>query len=507
MENTKKFDITVGSGIISIFQRQNFKLERVFSEFIDNSLQSFLDNKKILERLEEEAKCKISIIWDADKIIIKDNCFGMNEEEFGRSLKLKETNPNALRENQLSIYGMGLKYASVYLGDRYSISSTAYGSKASYFAEVDVRRFERENPKTIDVKISETFKEERGTIIEIKKLRIKKTQEKEKDLRDKLGIIYKHYIEEGILSITINKIPVKCEKLELRVKENGGKYYEHFSDSFTINEKTYEFSGWIGILNKGDQNLTGLNLLQANRCIELGYKPQKLFGKGNSFQNSRVVGEIVFSGENYVLSFNKDKFVWADDGAEEAFITKLQKMEKISYILKTSKELIFSCNEEKIKNKIRESFKNNSVLQNKENLRNENELLFKKSKNCKITDILNEISFKETLLEKDSEYEVYSIDINDNEKITLYVDIQPGKSNEEWIKLTKHEDGYLLKVNFENKFFNTKNFSTQASKATSNSMAILFATSMLKAQNKGLRLGDSLLLLKTINEIMGHSNE
>ena len=46
----KNFDVTVGSGIISIFQRQNFRLERVFSEFIDNSLQSFLDHQDVLKK-------------------------------------------------------------------------------------------------------------------------------------------------------------------------------------------------------------------------------------------------------------------------------------------------------------------------------------------------------------------------------------------------------------------------------------------------------------------------
>ena len=47
MNNIKEYDVTVESGIISIFQRQNFRLDRVFSEFIDNSLQSFLDHKEV----------------------------------------------------------------------------------------------------------------------------------------------------------------------------------------------------------------------------------------------------------------------------------------------------------------------------------------------------------------------------------------------------------------------------------------------------------------------------
>ena len=259
MNNIKEYDVTVESGIISIFQRQNFRLDRVFSEFIDNSLQSFLDHKEVLKELEDGKKCKISIIWDSDKIVITDNAFGMNDEEFGRALKLKATNPNAMRNDQLSVYGMGLKYASVYLGNHYSISSTAYKSNVRYYAEVDVPQFEKYNPKTVAAKLSSDSNEVHETVLTITDLRIKRTNDKENDLRQKLGLIYNHYIHAGLLSISINRIPINYQRPELRPNEEGGKYYENFEDSFVAGGKTYHFTGWIGILNKGDQSITGLN--------------------------------------------------------------------------------------------------------------------------------------------------------------------------------------------------------------------------------------------------------
>lgn len=255
MDSVKKFDVTVESGIISIFQRQNFKLDRVFSEFIDNSLQSYLDHKKELDKMIDGGCCAVEILWDGNSVKITDNAYGMNEEEFGRALKLKATNPNALRNNQLSVYGMGLKYASVFLGNHYSIKSTAYGSHICYFAEVDVPDFEENNPKTVDAKLSDAFDEEHRTVIEITSLIIKRTQNKEKDLREKLGLIYNHYIHSGDLKISLNGIPVKYSKPPLRPNEEGGQYCRHFEDSFSIAGKEYKFTGWIGILNKGDQSI------------------------------------------------------------------------------------------------------------------------------------------------------------------------------------------------------------------------------------------------------------
>ncbi len=512
MDSYKDYDVTVESGIISIFQRQNFKLDRVFSEFIDNSLQSFLDHKDILSNLADGGKCKISILWDSDKIIIKDNAFGMNDEEFGRALKLKATNPNALRNNQLSVYGMGLKYASVYLGNHYSISSTAYNSNTRYYAEVDVPTFEKNNPKTVQAKLSNDFEEAHETTILITDLRIKRTIERETDLRTKLGIIYNHYIHSGDLSISLNQIPVNYVRPDLRPKEDGGKYYEHFEDTFNVSGKEYSFTGWIGILNKGDQSITGINLVQAKRCIELGYKPEKLFGKGNSFQNSRVIGEIVFSGENYVLSFNKDKFVWADDGAEEIFINKLLSNQQISYIIKMSKELSFANDADKIKKKTNNAFKNNNAITKAEDETktvDNNDAIGNNDNAVPKSEVKEQVDkgVEEKQIEQfaNDNYDKYFVEVN-GKKTPLYVDAQQGTKSDDWIKFEKYNDGYLIKVNFENGFINNS-FRTQASKAATNAIAILLATSMLQAQNKGLKLTDALLLLKTMNELMGDSDD
>ena len=138
-----------------------------------------------------------------------------------------------------------------------------------------------------------------------------------------MGIIYKHYIQDGTLTITINKVAVKHNKLELRRKEDGSKYFEKFDGSFVSDGVTYKYNGWIGILSVGNQSITGLNLIQARRCVQLGWKPEAIFGKGNSFQNSRVVGEIIFSGDHSILSYDKDQFVWSDNGTEELFINLL----------------------------------------------------------------------------------------------------------------------------------------------------------------------------------------
>lgn len=505
----KEFDVTVDSGIISIFQRQNYKLDRVFSEFVDNSLQSFLDHRDELKNIPDSSKCIVDITWDSKHILIRDNAYGMNDEEFGRALKLKAANPNAWKNDQLCVYGMGLKYAAVYLGNHYSISSTAFNSKTRFYAEVDVPTFEKENPETVEASLFDEFEEAHFTEIEITSVRIKKTVDKENDLRNKLAIIYNHYISKGLLTIRFNNIPVLYERPALWPKEDGGSFFEHFKDSFSINDKTYEFSGWIGILSKGNQSITGINLVQANRCIELGYKPEKMFGKGNSFQNSRLIGEIVFSGENYVLSFNKDTFVWADDGAEEAFVSKLIANSHVSYIIKMCKELRTDDDDEKIKaktiNVLKKSVKDLKVIDKKDEANKTDQKVEEPKKDDEKKDSElkpdDKVITNPTEEKEEEKYKKTSINV-DGKEVPLFIDVVSGSPNDNWISFEKYNDGFILHVNYSNSFI-SNNFPNQSVRAASNTFAVLLVSSMLKAQNFGLKLSNSKILIDTLNSMMG----
>ncbi len=508
---TKEYDVTVESGILGIFQSQTYKLERVFAEFIDNSLQSYLDHMKQLSKMPDGSKCEVKIIWNADHITIVDNSFGMNDEEFGRALKLKAINPDALRNDRLSVYGMGLKYASVYLGNNYKINTTRYGEDIRRIAEINVPYFTKNNPTSVSASVVDELKEERGTEIKITNLRIKRTDTKEREIREKLGIIYNHYIQEGILTITINKIPVKYSKPDLRKKDDGSKYFEKFDGSFESDGITYTYNGWIGILTVGNQAITGLNLTQAKRCIQLGWKPEAIFGKGNSFQNSRVVGEIVFSGDHSILSYDKDQFVWSDNGTEDIFIRKLLDTPGFKYIIKECKKLKKTSDAEKIKSKSTSNVNINGVTEVP--VDNINTPLDKSSSNNSAStetsinnNPINNTS-EDSKQEEQEQYKCYKITVH-GKQIPLYVNLFEGDANQEWIKLDNYKDGYCLHVNFKNEYILT-NFTSQSSIIGSNSLALVLATSILQAQDAGVKLSNSLTLLNSLNKAMssGDNNE
>ena len=70
--------------------------------------------------------------------------------------------------------------------------------------------------------------------------------------------------------------------------------------------------GWIAILAKGAQREAGMHLFRRGRMIRggtgQGWKPQEVFGSGNSFQSQRLVGELDLDA--WPVSHTKDSFDW-----------------------------------------------------------------------------------------------------------------------------------------------------------------------------------------------------
>ena len=61
----EKVNITPGVSILSVLQHLNFRPWYAIAEFVDNSLQSFIDYRDPLEKLDEPgAQCEVDIELD-----------------------------------------------------------------------------------------------------------------------------------------------------------------------------------------------------------------------------------------------------------------------------------------------------------------------------------------------------------------------------------------------------------------------------------------------------------
>tara|TARA_B110000495_G_C22674163_1_gene398295 strand:- start:321 stop:635 length:315 start_codon:yes stop_codon:yes gene_type:complete len=90
-----KVNIAPSVGYLSILSSINYKAWFAIGEFVDNSIQSYIDNKPKLKSLHGSSyKLKISIYISKSKIEIRDNAAGIGEKTIighsGQLLDLKK---------------------------------------------------------------------------------------------------------------------------------------------------------------------------------------------------------------------------------------------------------------------------------------------------------------------------------------------------------------------------------------------------------------------------------
>ena len=121
---TKKVSIRWKSAGYSVLKNLNSSVLGIFCEFIDNSIQSYKEKKDQMINIDPNYRLKIDISFDGEEIRIKDNAGGINAENFKRALEPANTPNNT---DGLNEFGMGMKYAAVWISNEWELRSSAIG--------------------------------------------------------------------------------------------------------------------------------------------------------------------------------------------------------------------------------------------------------------------------------------------------------------------------------------------------------------------------------------------
>lgn len=309
-----KFEIE--NNVIASYKRLSYDAWYAFAEFVDNSTQAYFDNRELLDEIYEREgdKLRIAIEYNptANIITITDNSIGMNEEDLIRAFKVGQP---PINNTGRSRYGLGMKTAACWFGNKWNILTKKLGEDKAYKIEIDVNAIAQEQGEVILTPvITDSTANEHYTILTITDLNRKLVGKTLWKIKDYLSSIYRFDILDGI-EIKWKNTPLtwKGYEDELYITEDGVKFIKKFE--FEINGK--RVNGWVGVLGKGfgSRKKAGFSIIQNKRVINSGYKPTTIFGEqedgGNDLVNQRVVGELFLN--QFAVSHTKDKIVWEDD--------------------------------------------------------------------------------------------------------------------------------------------------------------------------------------------------
>lgn len=319
-----KIDIRPGVSILAVLRHLNYKPWFALSEFVDNSLQSFLTNYKYfcLEKL------TINIDIDAthpSKISIKDDAFGISLKDFPRAFKPASVPPD---NTGLSEFGMGMKSAACWFSPKWEVRTSIIGEPIIRTVYFDVGSMIHNESYEISVKETAGLKDLHFTEVilnDVFHLPVKRTLYK---IKNHLASIYRFYINNGLLVLKVNgevlsfQEPKILNALYFKDKDGTPLYWRkeiQFKVSDSVN-----VSGFAAIRATGNTNEAGFSLFRRGRVI-LGsadetYRPSYIFGKSNSYKYQRLFGELHIDGVD--VSHTKDGFRWGE--LEQVFLNKLR---------------------------------------------------------------------------------------------------------------------------------------------------------------------------------------
>lgn len=440
-------DIRPATSVYGTYRRLSYKPWYAIAEFIDNSTQSYYNNKEILKSDVNFKKLVIDIRYDSNegKLEITDNAFGMNFNDFERALILDKPPMDKTGRNE---FGMGLKTAACWFGDLWTVETTELGSNKNYKATMDIKKFEKEKTESIKPIISYVPFEQHMTKITIEDLNQNLTANNIKKIKDLLQRIYRNDLRSGEIDIYWNGEKLFFEEIEIFTEELPDGTTKVWKDeiSFEVVDpfgNKFHVNGWIGIQKTGSYPKGGFALLRRGRVIigaDSNYLPIDIFGTGGTYERLYICGELHL--DDFPITQAKDDFMW-DNGLEDEFVSTL-KHEIINYINRANNRK----NENKSK-RVNE-FTENEINKIATSTVNKFKNIF-----SSLTEELN----KDTVLKQDEKEtskeglkNIYEFDVLD-----YHVNVKWDDSDENgsWLTLEQGDSAYdfSIVINIRHKFF------------------------------------------------------
>ncbi len=306
-------EVYIGPEIVRSYKRLSYTAWHALSEFIDNSIQSYRTGRDAsgADDTESPEQLTVEIIYrqiQGGQLTIKDNAMGMSAEDLSNALRIGQP---PLDTSGLSEFGMGMKTAACWFGDRWTVSTKRAGSETGWKITFDVEEVASHRldlgEEEFDAPAAQHFTE-----IAITNLHHEFRGGGIDQIKTYLSSMYRTYIASNELVLTFNgdRLTWRSPREGNTHSEGGRESFERFE--FPINGKVV--SGWLAVLERGSRANAGLTIIRRGRVIQgwpNSWRPESIFGQpqgSNDLVNQRLIGEI--NMDSFGVSHTKDGILW-----------------------------------------------------------------------------------------------------------------------------------------------------------------------------------------------------
>lgn len=321
--------------MLGVLRHLNYKPWFAIAEFVDNSLQSYLSHREVLQSVEgTDFRLKVSIelsVAGNGEITVADNAAGISAVDFPRAFRAAQLPTD---RSGLSEFGMGMKSAACWFCENWSVRTKALGEDVERTVAFDIQRIVDSRIESL-VPTSRPEKVERHyTVVKLRGLHHPPASRTITKIREHLASIYRVFITDGTLELKFNgdilryeapavlfSVPYIAPGTPSPTDKVPVKWTKNIDFDFGGGQKV---KGFAALREIGSTTSAGFSLFRRGRLIEGScdetYRPTFIFKKANSFTYQRLFGELHIEG--FAVSHTKDGFRWEE--YEDIFLEHLK---------------------------------------------------------------------------------------------------------------------------------------------------------------------------------------
>lgn len=183
MERVEYIDITPHRSIVNKISKTGYSIQEALAELIDNAIDARI----------EEQKLEVHLTILEDQIEIEDNGTGMSKNVAQAAIRLGFSS----KKEKLGEFGLGLKTATSFLGEKFWLSTKEKESNEEYNIEYDEKSWIENGSWTeFPFKVIENSSDKHGTKIIVKDLKITITQKLIEEVKKELEIRFAPFIRK-----------------------------------------------------------------------------------------------------------------------------------------------------------------------------------------------------------------------------------------------------------------------------------------------------------------------
>lgn len=337
-------DAGADHGILEVLPYLNYTPASALAEFVDNSVQSYINDKALLKGISNKYKLRIKITVSKNKkqITISDNAGGIADKDWQRALKAA-AKPAVQKKGSLNEFGMGMKCAAYWFSRKWTIQTKSIREKVVKTVDLDLDKIKVSKDGKAKVNRVDTGAVKRsGTLITLKNCQ--QTIGKHESFIEKLESIHRNFLNDEIEIIyeaegtrDYSNPPYKLSfKHPEFSKERPKNAFKNWLDTFEGNYKSDKAKRYkpdeihwkipinitFGVKSTGNHNKfiakgyvaklvksgnhRGLYYFRRKKLLEGPTFPEAIFSSANSssYQNKYIYGEIHFENVSAVFTKN-----------------------------------------------------------------------------------------------------------------------------------------------------------------------------------------------------------